>query len=101
MHAHERKEERMSKRLTTPLTGVVFGAMALGGAPGDHPGHMMTAAIAFSEIERMRPDLVEPIGRVLLAHPDPGEGGPSVQEFLDLLARTQKKHLRSRSIRQS
>ena len=28
----------------------------------DHPGHMTTAAIAFAEIERARPDLIEKIG---------------------------------------
>ena len=37
----------------------------------DHPGHMTTAAIAFSEIERARPDLIEKIGGILLKHPDP------------------------------
>lgn len=37
----------------------------------DHPGHMTTAGIAFAEIERVRPDLVEKIGLLFLAHPDP------------------------------
>jgi hypothetical protein len=37
----------------------------------DHPSHMMTAAIAFAEIERLRPDLIEPIGLMLMRHPDP------------------------------
>jgi S1/P1 Nuclease len=37
----------------------------------DHPGHMTTAAIAFAEIERLRPELIEKIGMVLIAHPDP------------------------------
>ena len=37
----------------------------------DHPSHMTTAAIAFAEIERARPDLIEKIGLVLLKHPDP------------------------------
>lgn len=37
----------------------------------DHSGHMTTAAIAFSEIEHTRPDLIEKIGMVLIAHPDP------------------------------
>jgi len=36
----------------------------------DHPGHMTTAAIAFSEIEQTRPDLIEKIGLLFLAHPD-------------------------------
>jgi len=36
----------------------------------DHPGHMTTAAIAFSEIEQARPDLIDKIGLLFLAHPD-------------------------------
>jgi hypothetical protein len=35
----------------------------------DRPGHMTSAAIAFSEIERTRPDLIEKIGMLFLAHP--------------------------------
>lgn len=37
----------------------------------DHPGHMTTAAIAFAEIERANPDLVDKIGLLMLKHPDP------------------------------
>ncbi len=37
----------------------------------DHPGHMTTAAIAFAEIERQRPELIDVIGMLFLAHPDP------------------------------
>ena len=37
----------------------------------DHPGHMASAAIAFDEIERARPDLIEKIGALMLKHPDP------------------------------
>ena len=37
----------------------------------DHPSHMTTAAIAFADIERMRPDLMERIGLMLMSHPDP------------------------------
>ena len=37
----------------------------------DHPGHMTTAAIAFSEIKRERPELIEKLGLLFLAHPDP------------------------------
>jgi hypothetical protein len=38
----------------------------------DHPGHMTTAAIAFSEIDRARPELIEKFGPLMLKHPDPG-----------------------------
>jgi S1/P1 Nuclease len=37
----------------------------------DHPGHMTTAAIAYAEIERARPDLIDKIGLLFLKHPDP------------------------------
>jgi hypothetical protein len=37
----------------------------------DHPGHMTTAAIAYSDIKQARPDLIEKIGLLFLAHPDP------------------------------
>lgn len=38
----------------------------------DHPGHMTTAAIAYSEIERARPELMEKIGLLFLVHPVAG-----------------------------
>ncbi|MDH3848514.1 MAG: S1/P1 nuclease [Chromatiales bacterium] len=37
----------------------------------DHPGHMTSAAIAFAEIEKARPDLIDKIGLLMLKHPDP------------------------------
>jgi len=37
----------------------------------DHGGHMTVGAIAFAEIENAHPELIDKIGRVLLAHPDP------------------------------
>ena len=37
----------------------------------DHPGHMTTAAIAFAEIEKARPDLIDKIGLLLIKHPSP------------------------------
>ena len=36
----------------------------------DHPGHMVTAVIAYSEIETTRPDLIDKIGLLFLKHPD-------------------------------
>lgn len=53
---------------------IVAGATALGASPAmawDHPSHMMTAAIAFEEIQRQRPDLIEPLFLMLIQHPDP------------------------------
>lgn len=37
----------------------------------DHPSHMITAAIAFEEIDRMRPNLVDRMSLMLMKHPDP------------------------------
>ena len=53
---------------------VVAAFLCLSGANSmawDHPGHMTTAAIAFSEIERVRPELAEALGLLFLKHPDP------------------------------
>jgi len=36
----------------------------------DHPAHMTTAAIAFTEIERAKPELVEKLELLFMAHPD-------------------------------
>lgn len=61
----------MSKRSIALLAAVIFSVMTLSARAWDHPGHMTTAAIAFSEIERARPELIEKIGLLFLAHPDP------------------------------
>ena len=36
----------------------------------DHPSHMITAAIAFKEIERTKPELVEKFDLLFMMHPD-------------------------------
>ena len=36
----------------------------------DHPAHMATAAIAFQEIERANPELIEKLELVFMKHPD-------------------------------
>jgi hypothetical protein len=64
----------MSKRTTAIIGGValtILSTFSSGARAWDHPGHMTTAAIAFAEIERARPDLVEKIGLLFLKHPDP------------------------------
>lgn len=66
------KETRMCRRPTALLAAVVFSIVASSLQAWDHPGHMTSAAIAFSEIERTRPDLVQKIGLLFLAHPDLG-----------------------------
>ena len=60
------------RTLFTRLIGVVLCSILVSSSfAWDHPSHMTTAAIAFEEIERMRPDLMERIGLMLMRHPDP------------------------------
>jgi hypothetical protein len=61
----------MSIRSIALLVALFIGVSAGSAGAFDHPGHMTTAAIAFYEIERTRPELIEKIGKLLLAHPDP------------------------------
>ncbi len=53
---------------------VLLAAVLLAGASGlqawDHPSHMLTAAVAFSEIERAKPELAEKLDLLFMAHPD-------------------------------
>lgn len=65
----------MSKQAIALIGAVVFSAVSAFSSSvhaWDHGGHMATASIAFAEIERARPNLIEKIGQVLLSHPDPG-----------------------------
>lgn len=61
----------MKKSLCGLLAAVTLCATGVNAHAWDHPSHMTTAAIAFDEIERMRPDLMERIGLMLMKHPDP------------------------------
>ncbi len=62
----------MHKRLIkSSAIGLSFVLYAHSVWAWDHPGHMTTAAIAFSEIEQQRPELIEKIGLLLIKHPDP------------------------------
>lgn len=63
----------MTKPFIARVGAMLTGVLALftpAAQAWDHPGHMLTAAIAFSEIERARPDLIEPLGLLFLRHPD-------------------------------
>lgn len=63
----------MLGRVTFAAAGVLvsLSAFAAKASAWDHPGHMTTAAIAFAEIERTRPDLIDKLGLLFLKHPDP------------------------------
>jgi hypothetical protein len=59
------------KSAITCITALFITTMAGQAYAWDHPGHMTSAAIAFAEIERERPDLIDKIGMLMLKHPDP------------------------------
>lgn len=52
----------------------LVAALGLGppAAAWTRPGHMVTAAVAYDEIQRLRPDLLPVLGAILDAHPDKG-----------------------------
>lgn len=64
----------MPKRNTVAFAFFLVGALSAflpSARAWDHGGHMTTAAIAFAEIERARPDLIEKLGLLFLTHPQP------------------------------
>jgi len=65
----------MQEQMVRIANAVFLVALLIGvsqhGHAWDHPGHMATAVIAFSEIERARPNLIDKIGLLMLKHPDP------------------------------
>ena len=63
----------MSLRSTALVGATVLSAVStftFSAHAWDHPGHMITANIAYSEVERARPDLIDKIGLLFMAHPD-------------------------------
>lgn len=58
--------------LRTLLAIVVSLAIAGPAAAWTRPGHMVTAAIAYDQIQRLRPDLLPALEKILDAHPDRG-----------------------------
>ena len=59
---------------TTSKSTVAMALALLGSTAGlqawDHPAHMTTAEIAFNEIERKNPELIEKLELVFMKHPD-------------------------------
>jgi len=51
---------------------LTLGMFSSGASAWDHPGHMTTAAIAYIEVERERPELMDKIGMLFLVHPEAG-----------------------------
>lgn len=62
----------MLKHKTVYMAMLLAGIMSADAQAWDHPGHMLTASIAFTEIERARPELIETLGLLFLAHPEAG-----------------------------
>jgi len=60
----------MSMRMKCLVSAMVVGALAPSTHAWDHPGHMVTAAVAFADIESTRPALIEKLGMLFLRHPD-------------------------------
>ena len=53
------------------IVGAALCSFCVAGAfAWDHPAHMTTAAIAFMEVERTKPELVDKLELVFMAHPD-------------------------------
>ena len=61
----------MKKKLVAIAGALVLATSTTNLQAWDHPGHMTSAAIAYSDIKQARPDLIENIGLLFLAHPDP------------------------------
>ena len=61
----------MDIRKITFMAGLIFATLNSAAFAWDHPGHMTTAAIAYAEVERQRPELMDKIGMLFLAHPEP------------------------------
>jgi hypothetical protein len=64
-------EKTMMNKLALLAMTACMGIMPLKTLAWDHPGHMTTAVIAFAEIEKARPDLIDKIGLLLMKHPSP------------------------------
>jgi hypothetical protein len=60
----------MMSRIAAGAFAVVLIAFNSPGFAWEHAGHMTTAAIAFEELERARPEVIDHIGMLLLKHPD-------------------------------
>ena len=60
----------MKKRFTLFVGAALCSIFASSAFAWDHPSHMITAAIAFMEIERSKPELIEKLELVFMVHPD-------------------------------
>ena len=60
----------LTKPVTALVVAAVFGVVATQAQARDHPAHMTTAAVAFMEIERSKPELIEKLELVFMKHPD-------------------------------
>ena len=62
---------KMPKRVTKCAAAALCSVFATSAFAWDHPGHMITAAIAFAEIAQARSELIDKIGLLMMKHPDP------------------------------
>ena len=61
---------KRSIALIGTIIAIPFGIFSPGARAWDHPGHMTTAAIAYIEVMRERPELMDKIGMLFLVHPE-------------------------------
>ena len=64
--------QRYTVVLVVAVSFLAINTLTTSAHAWDHPGHMTTAAIAYTEVERQRPELIEAIGLLFLAHPHAG-----------------------------
>lgn len=60
----------MKTKTRLVIVAFICGTIASSAHAWDHGGHMTIAAIAYSKIKRERPELIEKISAILMAHPD-------------------------------
>ena len=58
---------KIKKALLVTIVSCLFATSAVA---WDHPGHMTTAAIAYQEVIKQRPELMKKIGPLFLVHPE-------------------------------
>jgi len=60
----------MTQKIFALLISICVGFVNSDAVAWDHPAHMITAAIAFTEIEQSNPDLADKLELVFMSHPE-------------------------------
>ena len=62
----------MKKLFTILISTALCSTIVSNAFAWDHPSHMMTASIAFMEVERSKPELIDKLELVFMKHPEAG-----------------------------